>query len=97
MQDDTDVESIARANSFLQPYIIVKEEEAYLVTDRQVICKIELNHHIPLVLMAAFYIFNICYPIGCKNLYSLLEVLVLGNSMTKTTPCVKHMYSSIMN
>ncbi len=96
MQDDADVKDIAEANCFLQPYIVLKGTEAYLVTDGQVICEVDVNQ-IPLVLMAAFYVFNICYPVGCKNFYSLLEVIVLGNSLKKVTPCVKHMYSSIVN
>ena len=70
---------------------MVCHDEAFLVTDKE-ICKVG---EIPVVLVAAFHVFNICYPTGCKNFYSLLEVIILGNSINKTTTSVKHMYASL--
>ena len=32
---------------------------------------------VPIYLMAANYILNICYPPGCQNLYCFLEVVLL--------------------
>ena len=31
----------------------------------------------PIFLLASFYTFNICYPVGCNNLYCFLEVVLL--------------------
>ena len=48
-------------------------EQAFLVTDQNVIMEVNLEE-IPLILMSAFFIYNICYPVGCSNFYAFLEV-----------------------
>ncbi len=52
---------------------------------------------IPLVLLASFYVFNICYPEGLGCFYSMLEVLILNIPLSKATPSVQHIYTSINN
>ena len=47
--------------ALLQSYVVVNTDldEAFLVTDKEIICKVNVGE-IPLVLVAAFYVFNIC-------------------------------------
>ena len=44
---------------------------------------------LPFALMAAFFVYNICYPRGCSNFYCMLEILVLNNNSEKASPSVK--------
>ena len=53
----------------LQPYIVVVGKDdlvAYLVVDKQVIDEVPIDN-LPFALMAAFFVYNICYPKGCNN------------------------------
>ena len=88
------VTEVAANHSNLAPYILsvgyVKEAtQSFLVVDKQVIMEVK-TCDIPLVLMSAFFIFNIHYPQGCTNLYSFMEVFALGFSSAKVSPTVKH-------
>ncbi len=70
-----------------QPVIVVKgslqnPKEAFLVADKIHICKIKFGN-IPLVLMAAFYVFNVHYTPGCSNFYSFLESYFLSVKLPK--------------
>ena len=58
-----DVTALAKDEGNLAPYIIVigdlqKQSNAYLIIDHEVI---ECFLDIPLVLLSAYFIFNICY------------------------------------
>lgn len=70
--------------------------QAFLVMDCRVVFEVKSND-IPITLMGAFFVFNICYPPGCKNYYSLLEVVVLNYPIGKSSSSVKHLYSSLTN
>ena len=41
---------------------------------------------IPYILMAAFFVYNICYPKGCINFYSFLEAVLLKFRSDKASP-----------
>lgn len=58
----------------VDPHIVITAEdrEAVLVVDKQVIDKLDIIN-IPFALMAAFFVFNICYPKGCSTFYSFLK------------------------
>ena len=64
------------------------------MTDCKIVCEFNVND-IPIILMAAFFVFDIYYPPGCKNYYSFLEVIVLDYPISKASPSVKHLYSSL--
>ena len=81
MQGCSNITSVAAENGNLSPYILIvgdylEPRQAFLVTDRQVVSEVNIVD-IPLVLMAAFFIFNICYPPSCGNFYAFLEVYTL--------------------
>lgn len=85
-----------------EPYIIIivvgtmgDPSQAFLV-DCHVIGEVELNK-IPLVLLAAYFMFNICYCKGCNNMYLYLEVLCLDANASKISPTVKHLITALHN
>ena len=51
-------------------------KKGFMVINKKIICEIPIDD-IPIYLIAVFYIFNICYPTGCQNLYCFLEVILL--------------------
>lgn len=81
----------------LEPYIAVigKESlEAYLVVDGTVVDEIPIDN-LPFVLMAAFFVYNICYPKGCNNFYSFLEVSMSKYSAENASPSVSHLLAKL--
>ena len=49
----------------------------------------------PLTLLAAFFIFNVCYPKGSTNFYAFMEIMTLWFPMEKATATVKHFITSL--
>ena len=60
-----------------------------LVIDAKVLSEIPVDDA-PIFLLAAFYTFNICYPVGCHNLYCFLEVILLKLEEPHVTVSVKN-------
>ena len=82
----------------LEPYVVLTGEDlAYLVIDKQIVDQVTSVQEIPFLLMSAFFVFNICYPKGCNNFYSFLEVIVLNFSPEKATPSVKYLLTKVCN
>lgn len=97
VQGCTDVKTVVRNNRRLEPYIAVVGKEsldAYLVVDQQVVDEVPIDN-LPFVLMAAFFVYNICYPKGCNNFYSFLEVSMLKYSAEKASPSVSHLLAKL--
>ena len=81
----------------LEPYIAIVGKEsldASLVVDHQVVDEVPIDN-LPFVLMAAFFVYNICYPKGCNNFYSFLEVSMLKYSAEKASPSVSHLLAKL--
>ena len=90
---------VAEENNILEPYVIVigspdHYTQAFLIVDGRLVMDVEI---VPLVLLASYYVFNICYPKGLGAFYSILEVIVLNTPLSKTSPSVQHVFASIMN
>ena len=73
-----------------QPSIIIKGRigvglaEAALVSEGIIVSEFNLSRHsMPLMLLAAFYCFNIHYTEGCSNFYSALEVILMKNPISR--------------
>ena len=80
---------MAKDSGRLEPYIAIVGKEsldAYLVVDQQVIDEVPI-HNLPYLLIAAFFVYNICYPKDCSNFYSFLEISMLGYSAEKAVTC----------
>lgn len=98
-QGCTSVTEIASCNENLVPYVLIIGDlddptQAYLVVDRQVVTEVDIIN-IPLVLMSAFFIFNIRYPKGCSNFYTFMEAYTLGFSLAKASTTVKHFVAGL--
>ena len=81
VQVTDDVTNIASHHQS-EPYVIVVgtfqcPQQAFIAMDKKILTEIDVNDT-PLYLIAVFYVFNICYPHGCSNFYSFLEVALLG-------------------
>ena len=70
--------------------------QAFLVIDHQVVTEMEFRD-IPLLLMSAYFVFNICYPHGCNNFYTLMEIFTFKFSVNRASPTVKYLVASLMN
>ena len=101
-QGATDVKRVAEENNILEPYVIVigspdHYTQAFLIIDGRLIGEIKDVEIVPLVLLASYYVFNICYPKGLSAFYSILEVIVLNTPLSKTSPSIQHVFASIQN
>ena len=95
LQDCSDVKAVVGEIRRLELYVIdVDTLQAYLVVDKNVVDEVSIID-IPFILMSAFFVYNICYPKGCNNFYSFLEIVVLNHSAENASPTVKHLLSKI--
>ena len=76
LQDTAIAKRAAAEVSIPQPCVVVKD--AFLVIEKQIVCRIPDLTDLPAVLLAALYTFNLHYTEGCSNLYSFFEVTLLG-------------------
>ena len=83
-------------NPRLEPYVVVAADltETYLVVDRNIVDRVSFND-VPFALMSTFFVFNICYPKGCNNLYTFLEVVILKYSSEKVPPSVRYLLAKL--
>ena len=56
--------------------------EALLVCEKKILCEI------PIFLLALFYAFNMCYPKGCNNFYSFIELALFDLDLKVIPPSV---------
>lgn len=82
-----------------EPYVLVHgsykdPKQSFLITDRRVVCEVDIKD-VPLALMSAFFVYNICYTKGCDNVYAFLEHSVLGLSHKKLSPSVDHFLAAL--
>ena len=72
------------------------QDQAFLVIDAKVIMEVRIPM-IPLLLMASFFVFAICYTPTCSNFYSFMEVIVMNYPIDKAPASVKHLYTSLLS
>lgn len=77
-----DIEKAASDVPEVAPCILVsgqlnKVKETYLVVEKKQICQVKPSILSPLLLLAAFYCYNMSYPTGLKSLYAFLEYVIL--------------------
>ena len=100
VQGCTNITAVAEGNSNITPYILVTGDiagpmQAFLVVDKTIISEVPLLYDLPFALMAAFFVFNICYPKCCNHLYSFMEVVTLSYPAQKTSATIKYFLSSL--
>ncbi len=80
MQEGESVKEAILAVPTAQPCIIVRGqlgEEAILVIEKKSVTTFNPKEA-PLLLLGAFYTFNMHYTEGCSNFYTFFEVVFLG-------------------
>ena len=48
-------------------------QQAFLVSENKTVCEITVSD-ILIYLLAMYYVFNMCYPKGCDDFYSFMEI-----------------------
>lgn len=81
------------------PFLLVcqndlEDQQVFLCIDRQLITEVSMENSV-LLLLSAFYVFNICYPKGCNNVFSFLEFIFFGVNIDKLAPSVKQFFTYI--
>ena len=85
-----------------QPYVIVtgninSPEQAFLVVDCHLMGEISLET-IPLYIVAAYFVFNICYIKGCHNVFAFFEAFLFSVSCNNNMPStVQHFMAALNN
>ena len=73
IQDCTDIKAIVEKTQTVTTHILVigrkSDMQVFLVVDKTIISQIEIDYTITFILMAAYFVFNICYPKGLSNLF----------------------------
>ena len=86
---------IAETRKQSMPHVVVtgdwnKPGQAFLVVD----CVIIGVQCIPMFILAAYFVYNICYARGCHNLF---EVSFLDANPTKLPSSIKHFMTTVMS
>ena len=85
-------------NRKLEPYVVITIDEdtmeGYLIVDKDIVDQVPIMD-LPFILMSAFFVYNICYPKGCNNFYTFLEIVILKYSAEKASPTIKHLLLKI--
>ena len=93
IQGAVDVDQIVKHCPNKHPYILVigtikSPEQLFLIADKTVVREVEMNSVLT-NLLAAYYVFNVCYPRGLVNVFTFLEVFLLHLNPKKVAPRVK--------
>ena len=83
----TDIQEVAKNIEEPAPSLVVlgqlkDAKEVFLVVEGNLISKIEIIKA-PIILIGAFYCFNMTYPKGLHNLYMFLEYILLDKKPSK--------------
>ena len=90
------MEELVKNISQPEPYVLMFGDQFFLVIDCIVVTEVDAEA-VPITLLSSYFVFNIKYPKGCNNLFSFLEVLLLGGNGEKLSPTVKNFFSFIVN
>ena len=90
------------ADKMLQtPYLLVignyvEQLQVFLVVDSKIIMEVTLENCV-LILLSSYFVFNICYPKGCYNVFSFLELMFFKSTLDKLAPSVKQFYACLQS
>ena len=101
MQEFCDISAEAKGLEHPQPVVLIRgsaqnPREGYLVIENTVMSKIKIEE-LPIVLFAAYYVFNIEYCVGTRNFYQFLEIIFLNVPVPKTKTRLNHLLNMLDN
>ena len=77
LQGSSQMEDIIQRNAKQSPYLLITSfpaRQVFLIVDKPVVCECSVED-VPVMLMSAFFSFNICYTPGCHNYFAFLECI----------------------
>ena len=91
----------AKALEYPQPLVLIRgsasnPKDGYLVIENIVMSRIKVEE-LPIVLFAAYYVFNIEYTTGTRNFYQFLEAIFLNVTVPKTKTRLNHLLNMLDN
>ena len=69
-------------------------QQIFLIVDGEIIMEVS-SSSCNVVLLSSFFVFNICYPKGCNNVYGFLEFAYFNTTLDKLTPTVKQFLANL--
>ncbi len=75
---------------------VQQPQQSFLVVDKRIVTEVDYEIA-PLFLLAAFYVFNICYPVGCNNVFTFFEIALLGFKECQIPLSVTNFLSRLAN
>ena len=98
MQENENVNTAAQ--NYITPTVMIKgsfpqPKEAFLVVEKEVLCKIPNISEAGLILLATFYVFNMKYTHGTTNVFIFLENYFMGMKVPKDKTKVGHFISQL--
>ena len=96
-QELSDASLEARHTEYLQPVVIIRgqathHKDGFLAMEKMLLSMVNVEY-IPVLLFAAYYVFNMQYCNGCANVFSFLEVLFLNASPPRRSKLKNFLHS----
>ncbi len=100
LQEACDIEKAIAEKGQSEPYVLVvgtyqEPVQSFLIVDSIVTVEIIDCRDILSILLSSFFVFNVCYTKGCKNLYLFFEYALLNIVNRKLPPSVTHFLASL--
>ena len=68
--------------------------DAYIIAEKTVVCRVSINKAV-VSLLAVYFVFNMQYPAGLNNIYTILEIVLLQTKPAKVSVVVNRVLSAI--
>ena len=99
-QTSSDPESVAKEMTAMQPALLVVGslllvEAVYVIAEQTVVCHVSVDTAV-VCLLASYFVFNIQYPAGLNNIYTILEVILLKHRPKRVPIVVDRVLSLVM-
>ena len=96
-QEMADINTAASSVPVLTPVVLVfGTKKAVVVVEKKPLCDVLLSD-LPLTMLATFYCFDLQYPKGFVNFFSLCEMLVLNHGTPKSGSRVEAIFGILSN
>ena len=83
-----------------EPYIVVGNidtpDQIFMVVEKTIISEIMTPSDILYGLLSSFFLFNLCYPHGCIDMYTFCETVILALNC-KVPVSVSHFLASLQS
>ena len=93
------MEEVTTQRKLPTPYLLAignieMPSQIFLVTDCTIVMELTMESCV-MVLFSSYFTFNICYPKGCSNVMTVLEIIFTGAPVSKLSPSSRLTFSNI--